>query len=91
MTIPLIYMAAGAVLAGLALFRLATTADPLLRILGLNILSVALGAQLLAAAKGDAGTDPVPQAFVLTGIVVLVSVTAALLALAERLAGARDD
>jgi len=91
MTAPLIYMAAGAVLAGLALFRLATTADPLLRILGLNLMSVALGALLLSAARGNAGTDPVPQAFVLTGIVVLVSVTAALLALAERLGGGDDD
>jgi len=88
MTATLIYMAAGAVLAGLSLYRLATTGDLFARIVGLNVLSVALGAILLAAARGPDGTDPVPQAFVLTGIVVLVAVTAALLALAETLAGA---
>ncbi len=91
MSVAIIYMAAGAVLAGLALFRLATSADVLVRILGLNLMSVALGAMLLAAARGPLGTDPVPQAFVLTGIVVLVAVTAALLALAERLSENRDD
>ncbi|MEM1387049.1 MAG: NADH-quinone oxidoreductase subunit K [Pseudomonadota bacterium] len=91
MSASLIYMAAGAVLAGLALYRLATSRDLFLRILGLNVLSVAMGAILLSAARGALVTDAVPQAFVLTGIVVLVAVTAALLAMAESLEGGGDD
>ncbi|ETX28622.1 NADH-quinone oxidoreductase subunit K [Roseivivax isoporae] len=87
----IVYLAAGAALAGLALWRLATSGDALRRILSLNVLAAGIAMLLLAAGRGPAGTDPVPQAFVLTGIVVLVAVTAALLALAERIARARDD
>lgn len=85
------FLLAGAGLIGLALFRLATSADMLLRALGLNVLAIGIAMVLLAAARGADGTDAVPQAFILTGIVVLVGVTAALLALAERVAEARDE
>ena len=91
MTSDLIYILAGACLIGLALYRLAVCADMLLRVLSLNILAVGV-AMLFLVTAGDAGvTDAVPQAFVLTGIVVLVGVTAALLALAERIDGQSDE
>ena len=91
MTSDLIYILAGACLFGLALYRLAVCADMLLRVLSLNILAVGV-AMLFLVTAGDAGvTDAVPQAFVLTGIVVLVGVTAALLALAERIDGQSDE
>lgn len=85
------FLSAGAGLIGLALFRLATSADMLLRVLGLNVLAIGIAMVLLVAARDTNGTDAVPQAFILTGIVVLVGVTAALLALAERVAEARDE
>jgi len=83
----LIYHGVGAGLVGMALYRAATCADLLTRILALNVLAVGIAAVLVAAAYrgSDVPPDAVPHAFVLTGIVVLVAVTAALLALAERL------
>ncbi|SLN12265.1 putative monovalent cation/H+ antiporter subunit C [Roseivivax jejudonensis] len=93
MTTDLVYHVAGAGLTGLALWRLATCRDALRRIMALNVLAIGIAMVLLAsgfdAATGR--TDPVPQAFALTGIVVLVSVTAALLALAERIGGRSND
>lgn len=87
----LAFLMAGAGLVGLALFRLATSADLLMRVLGLNVLAIGIAMLLLVAGRGPGGTDAVPQAFLLTGIVVLVGVTAALLALAERVAEVRDE
>ncbi|MFD0982656.1 NADH-quinone oxidoreductase subunit K [Tropicimonas aquimaris] len=80
------FLCAGAGLIGLALFRLATSADLLMRVLSLNVLGIGIAMLLLVAGRGEGGTDAVPQAFILTGIVVLVGVTAVLLALAERVA-----
>ncbi len=91
MTSDLIYICAGASLVGLALYRLATCSDMLLRVLSLNVLAVGIAMLLLASAQEAGTTDAVPQAFVLTGIVVLVAVTAALLALAERIDGPQDE
>ncbi|MBV7392697.1 NADH-quinone oxidoreductase subunit K [Mameliella sediminis] len=92
MTSPeLFYMSTGAGLVALALWRLATSADAIRRILGLNVLAVGIAMLFLAAARQAGNTDAVPQAFVLTGIVVLVAVTAALLALAERIGAFGDD
>lgn len=85
MTPELIYICSGSGLVGLALYRLATCSDMLLRVLSLNVLAVGIAMVFLASAGEDGITDAVPQAFVLTGIVVLVAVTAALLALAERI------
>lgn len=85
------FLTAGAGLIGLALFRLATSADLLMRVLSLNVLAIGIAMLLLVAGRVPGGTDAVPQAFILTGIVVLVSVTAALLALAERVSEVRDE
>lgn len=57
------------------------------KILALNVMSS--GAFLLlvgAGAMGDSGVDPVPQAMVITGIVVSISATALGLALVLRIA-----
>lgn len=91
MTPDLIYICAGSGLVGLALYRLATCSDMLLRVLSLNVLAVGIAMHFLASARDAGVTDAVPQAFVLTGIVVLVAVTAALLALAERIDGPHDE
>ncbi len=91
MTSDLVYTCAGSGLVGLALYRLATCGDMLLRVLSLNVLAVGIAMLFLAAARDTGMTDAVPQAFVLTGIVVLVAVTAALLALAERIDGQHDE
>ena len=93
MTPDLVYHVAGAGLVGVALWRLSTCRDTLRRIIALNVLAVGIAMLLLATGHdATAGTtDPVPQAFVLTGIVVLVAVTAGLLALAERLEGPGDE
>ena len=90
MTAELLPVLTGAGLTGLGLWRLACTRDALRRVLALNVLAVGIAMLFLAAARGPQGVDAVPQAFVLTGIVVLVAVTAALLALAERLAQAGE-
>ena len=91
MTGEMLYLLSGAGLVGLALWRLGTSSDAIRRILALNVLAVGIAMLLLAAARGTDASDPVPQAFVLTGIVVLVAVTAALLALAEQIGEDRDD
>lgn len=91
MTSELIYICAGTCLVGLALYRLATCGDMLLRVLSLNLLAVGIAVLFLASAQDMDVIDPVPQAFILTGIVVLVGVTAALLALAERIDGHDDE
>jgi len=91
MTSELIYICAGSGLIGLALYRLATCGDMFLRVLSLNVLAIGIAVLIFASARVAGMTDPVPQAFVLTGIVVLVGVTAALLALAERIDGHDDE
>jgi multicomponent Na+:H+ antiporter subunit C len=91
MTSELIYICAGSGLVGLAFYRLATCRDMLLRVLSLNVLAVGIAILFLASARNAGMTDAVPQAFILTGIVVLVAVTAALLALAEQIDSQRDE
>ena len=91
MTSELIYTCAGSGLVGLAFYRLATCRDMLLRVLSLNVLAVGIAILFLASARNAGMTDAVPQAFILTGIVVLVAVTAALLALAEQIDSPHDE
>ena len=93
MTSALLYALGGALLAGMALYRLITAADWLRRIVAVNVLAVGVASILIAAAYRGPGVlaDPVPHAFVLTGIVVLVSTTAVALALIRRLHGSDGD
>ena len=89
MTAPTLFGICGAILIGLGLFGLIVHPHPLRKILAFNILGS--GVFLLfgvisrrGAAAGLAG-DPVPQALVITGIVVAFSATALAVALLLRL------
>lgn len=55
------------------------------RILAFNLMGSGAFLVLVGLAQRDGGVDPVPQAMVLTGIVVAVAATALALALARRL------
>jgi multicomponent Na+:H+ antiporter subunit C len=79
----------GAALVGIGLFVVITHPGVLRRIVGFNILGpgifLVFGAVARRGAGAGFGTDPVPQALVITGIVVAFSATALAVALLERL------
>jgi multicomponent Na+:H+ antiporter subunit C len=79
----------GAALVALGLYGLITNPDPLRKILGFNILGsgVFLLFGIIARKGAAAGlpADPVPQALVITGVVVAFSATALAIALLLRL------
>lgn len=87
------------VLAGGAVFVVGLTAhlligDLIRRIIALNVASGGVMMVLLAlAGRGgpDAPPDPVPQALVLTGIVVMAAITGLALALARRVEDPDDE
>lgn len=77
-------------LAGVALFALGGAGvvlgmHLLRRILAFNVMGSGAFLVLVGLAQRDGTPDPVPQAMVLTGIVVAVAATALALALARRL------
>lgn len=80
-----LYGLAGAALVGIGLYGLIAQPHPLRKLLGFNLLGsgvfLVFGA---AAARGEA-LDPVPQAMVITGIVVALAATALGVALVLRL------
>ena len=80
----------GAVLAGLGLYAVVTQPGLLRRIVGCNILGAGISLVFGAVARRGAGggfeADPVPQALVITGIVVAFSASALAVALLKRLA-----
>ncbi len=85
MIINLLYSICGIILFAMGLFALIACAHPLRKILAVNIMSSGVFLVFIATAYrlGNLETaDPVPQAMVLTGIVVSVSVTALALILA---------
>ena len=89
MNIATLYGLGGAALVGLGLYGVIVASQPLRKILALNLLGT--GAFLLYgvfARRGAAlglGGDPVPQALVITGIVVAFAATALGVALLLRL------
>lgn len=86
MTSAALYALAGIGILGIGLAGLITRPHLLIKVLAFNLM--ATGASMLLvglASHGGAGTDPVPQAMVLTGIVVAVSATAVALALVARI------
>lgn len=93
MTGGMIYSIAGAILVGIALYRLAVSAGTVRRLVAVNILSGGVASVLVASAYRGPGLlpDPVPHAFVLTGIVVLVAMTAAGLAIVRCIDEAQDE
>ena len=88
MTTGLLYALVGAVLFGLGLHALIVKAHLLRRMLALNVMGS--GTFLMLVGVGQSGVrgvpDAVPQAMVITGIVVAVSATALGLTLMLRLA-----
>lgn len=80
----------GAALVGIGLFCIVCHPDLLRRIIGFNILGAGIflvfGAVARRGAAMGLGGDPVPQAMVITGIVVAFAATALAVALLRRLA-----
>lgn len=87
MTSVTIFGVCAALLVGIGAFGLVSRAHLLRRIVAFNV--IGSGIFLMFGALGsrhpDAGPDPVPQAFVITGIVVALAATALAIALATRL------
>jgi multicomponent Na+:H+ antiporter subunit C len=79
----------GAVLVGLGLFGLVTNPEILRKILAFNVLGngvfLLFGVIARRGAAAGLGADPVPQALVITGIVVAFSATAMAVGLLVRL------
>ncbi|MCB4821311.1 NADH-quinone oxidoreductase subunit K [Roseicella aerolata] len=83
-----LYGLAGAALVGIGLYGLAVQAHVLRKILAFNLIGSGVFLVFGAVAGrggGAGGGDPVPQAMVITGIVVALSATALAVALALRL------
>lgn len=93
MTPGLIYALAGVALFVMGLAGVVLLTQALRRILAFNLMGSGIFLVLVGLAQRDGVTDPVPQAMVLTGIVVAVAATALALALARRLheCGRGDD
>jgi multicomponent Na+:H+ antiporter subunit C len=89
-----LYGLLGAALTGLGLFGMLVRTEPLLRILAFNLLGGGVFLVLGAIARRGAGAgfaaDPVPQAIILTGIVVAFAATTIAVALVLRLAARKD-
>lgn len=90
----------GAALVGLGLWGLICDPGVLRKILAFNLLGSGVfllfgviarrGGGVLAAAGAGADGDPVPQALVITGLVVAFAATALAVALLRRLAGTHE-
>lgn len=94
MTEALLYGLAGAALAGCGTYGIIAGAGMIARILGFNILGggvfLIFGAIARRGAGGGFAADPVPQALVITGIVVAFCATALGVALLLRLRAAQE-
>jgi multicomponent Na+:H+ antiporter subunit C len=84
MTPGLIYALAGVLLFALGLAGVFLLTHALRRILAFNLMGSGAFLTLVGLAQRDGGVDPVPQAMVLTGIVVAVAATALALTLARK-------
>jgi multicomponent Na+:H+ antiporter subunit C len=84
----------GAALTGLGLYGVLVQAEPLRRILAFNLLGggvfMLFGAIARRGAAAGLEGDPVPQAIVITGVVVAFAATTLAIALLVRLHGAVD-
>lgn len=85
MTPALLYALGGALLFVLGLGGVLLLGQPLRKILAFNLMGSGAFLVLVGLAQRDGVADPVPQAMVLTGIVVAVAATALALALLRRL------
>ncbi|HKM69786.1 MAG TPA: NADH-quinone oxidoreductase subunit K [Stellaceae bacterium] len=84
-----VYGLCSAVLVGLGLFGLIVHPQPLRKILAFNLIGggvfLLFGVVARRGAEGGFGGDPVPQALVITGLVVAFAATALAVALLLRL------
>ena len=89
MTAGTLFALCAAALVGIGLYGLIVEAHPLRKILALNITAsgvfLLFGAIAFRGAAAGMGADPVPQALLITGIVVAFSATALAVALLLRL------
>jgi multicomponent Na+:H+ antiporter subunit C len=85
MTGGLIFAFAGAALFAMGVAGVLLINSLLRRILAFNLMGSGAFLVLVGLAQRDGAPDPVPQAMVLTGIVVAVAATALALALVRRL------
>ena len=85
MTPGLLYALGGGLLFVLGLGGMILLGQPLRKILAFNLMGSGAFLVLVGLAQRDGVADPVPQAMVLTGIVVSVAATALALALLRRL------
>jgi len=94
MTSAQIFGLCGAALVGLGLYGMITQSQALRKILAFNILGggvfLIFGAVARRGAGAGFGGDPVPQALVITGIVVSFAATALAVALILRLSEIKD-
>ena len=85
-----LYGLAGSALVGIGLYGLVVQAEILRKILAVNLLGAGVfllfGVVARRGAVPGLGSDPVPQAMVITGIVVAFAATAIAVALLMRLA-----
>jgi multicomponent Na+:H+ antiporter subunit C len=89
MTAPTIFGLCAALLVGIGLFGVIISPHPLRKLLAFNLIGsgvfMLLGAVARRGAAAGMGGDPVPQALLITGIVVAFSATALAVALLLRL------
>jgi multicomponent Na+:H+ antiporter subunit C len=86
MTTAVLYALAGVAVFAVGFHGLVVRPDFLRKIIGINIMGSGVFLVLIAMGSRHEGpADPVPQAMVLTGIVVAVSATAFALTLARRI------
>jgi len=89
MNVPTLFGLCAAALVGIGLFGLIVDPHPLRKILAFNVVGsgvfVLFGAIARRGAAAGMGGDPVPQALLITGIVVAFSATALAVALLKRL------
>ncbi|RUO26323.1 Na+/H+ antiporter subunit C [Aliidiomarina minuta] len=84
MSTDLWFAVVGALIIAMALFTFIRHTHLLRRILAFNIMGSGVFLIMVGLAQHDQQTDPVPQALVLTGIVVAVSATALALIIFRR-------
>ncbi|MFG1418611.1 NADH-quinone oxidoreductase subunit K [Xanthobacter sp. V0B-10] len=93
MSTPAFFGLVGAALSAIGVYGLMVGRDALARILAFNLLGggvfLVFGVVARRGAAAGFGADPVPQALVITGIVVAFSATALAVALLRRLAALR--
>jgi multicomponent Na+:H+ antiporter subunit C len=87
-----VFAPCAAVAVGLGLYGLITNPEPLRKIVAFNLLGsgvfLLFGVIARRGAAADLGSDPVPQALVITGVVVAFAATALAIAMLLRLSRA---